>query len=363
METYGSALAPSIRQAIERDATLQTGGGLGGDQGKPTDTLLGSEQTLQAKEMKQGATYFQLQHMLCTKLSDALRYPLKPVNIVVMRLADQLPANVVRGMTHDHMRAYTSGSHKYHLSVPQYVSADLLTPTFRHMRIDPAGGGKNGDETSYAVTEMVNGTVYVRAVGAVTGGYDAVNLKALADAVAKWNPNLLDIEKNFGFGSFTQVLMPYLIAAGWVGRDSDTLKGGVVETFESTNKEQRIIETLEPIMGRGSLVICESVINDDWPSTERHPADKRQSFSLMFQLSKITRDPGCLAHDDRLDALAGSVAFWNKHLNQDSSKKEAEAKAAALAEKMRDPLNKRRYDRPQSGFARNAQGSTIRRRK
>lgn len=363
METYGANLAPSIRQAIERDPTLQTGGGIGGDQGKPTDTLLGSETTLQAKEMKQGATYFQLQHMLCTKLSDALRYPLKPVNIVVMRLASQLPANVVRGMTHDHMREYVSGSFKYHLSVPQYVSTDLLTPAFRHMRIDPAGGGKNGDETSYAVTEMVNGTVYVRAVGAVPGGYDAVNLQALAEVVAKWNPNLIDIEKNFGFGAFTQVLMPYLIKAGWSGQDGDGFKGGITETFEGTNKEQRIIETLEPIMGRGSLVICESVIQNDWPSTERHPADKRQTFSLIFQLAKITRDPGCLAHDDRLDALAGSVAFWTKHLNQDSGKKEAEARAAELAEKMRDPLNKRRYDRPQSNFTRTSGGSTIRRRR
>lgn len=363
MENYGSSLAPIIRSALTLNPQLQTGGGAAGDQGQPTDDVLMPEMSLQGKEAKQGPSFFQLQHMLCSKLSDAMKFPLKPINIIVMRLTEQHPANVVRGMTHDHVRDYTAGSLKYQLSVPQYVSQDLLTPTFRHMRIDPAGGGQNGDETGYAVTEMVNGTVYVRAVGAVPGGYDDANLQALADVVGKWNPNLIDIEKNFGFGAFTKVLMPYLVKAGWVGRDGQGLSGGIRETFESTNKEKRIIDTLEPIMGRGSLVICESIVQADWPSTERHPLDKRQSFCLMYQLAKISRDPGSLLHDDRLDALAGSVSFWINHLNQDSSKKEAEAKAAELAEKMRDPLNKRRYDRPAYGAGARAGGSTIRRRR
>lgn len=360
LENYGGLLAPAIRTALELDPSLQTGGGMGGDQGQPTDPLLMPEESLTAKEMKQGTSYFQLQHMLSTKMSDALKYPLKPINIILMRLADKHPANVVRGMTQDHIRDLAAGSLKYQMSSPQYVSTDLVEPAFRHMRIDPAGGGQNGDETSWAVTEMVNGTVYVRAVGAVPGGYDDVNLQAIADAVGKWNPNLIDIEKNFGYGAFTQVLMPYLIKAGWSGRDGQGLKGGIQETFEAVNKEKRIIDTLEPIMGRGSLVICESVIQADYPSTERHPLDKRQSYCLMTQLCKISREPGCLLHDDRLDALAGSVSFWTKHLSQDSSKREAEAKAAALAEQMKDPLNKRRYDRPT--MSRRGGGSTIRRR-
>lgn len=353
LDTYGSMLAPSIRSALERNPALQTGGGMAGDQGQPTDHLLGSEATLQAKEMKQGPSYFQLQHMLCTKLSDAMRYPLKPVQIVVMRLAQQLPLNVVRGMSHDHVRDYTSGSLKYQLTAPQYVSTDMVVPTFRHMRIDPAGGGKNGDETGYAVSEMVNGSVYVRTVGAVPGGFDDANLTRLAEEVAKWNPNVIDIEKNFGFGSFKTVLQPYLTKAGW--------SGGIIETFETTNKEQRIIETLEPIMGRGSLIFDESIVLDDWSTTERHPLDKRQTFSLMYQLSKITREAKCLLHDDRLDALAGTVGFWVSQLNQDSTKKEAEARQAELDRKMQDPLNKRRYDRPGSS-RKGARGSVIRRR-
>lgn len=354
LDNYGANLAPSIRAALERDPSLQTGHGLAGDQGAPTDPQLMPEDSLIGKEQKQGASFFQLQHMLSTKLSDELRYPLKPVAIVVMRLAERLPANVVRGMTHNEVRDFVSGSFKFQMTSPSYVSTDMLTPTFRHMRIDPAGGGKNGDETSYAVSEMVNGTVFIRAVGAVPGGYDDRNLTALAEVVAKWNPTVIDIEKNFGFGAFKQVFWPYLDRAGW--------SGGIVETFETGNKEARIIETLEPVMGRGSLVFCESVVQNDWPSTERHPMDKRQGFSLMFQLAKITRESGCLIHDDRLDALAGTVAFWVKQLNQDSAVKEQAARDAELAAKMADPFGKRRYDPPPRSVRNLARSSTIRRR-
>lgn len=350
MDNYGSNLAPYIRGAMELDPSLCDGGGLDGTQGQPTDPQLMHEESLQSKEMKQGPAFFQLQHMLSTKLSDALRYPLKPINLVVMRLGEKLPVSVVRGMSHDHVRDYTAGSLKVQLTTPQYVSQDVATPVMRHMRIDPAGGGKNGDETGFAVTEHLNGTVFARAVGGVPGGFDDKDLKELAQIVKKWNPDIIDIEKNFGYGAFKQVFLPYLAKIGWAG--------GINETFESTNKEQRIIDILEPIMGRGSLVIDEYIVLDDWTSTQRHPMDRRQTYCLMQQIAKITRDAKCLIHDDRLDALAGSVGYWIKQLNQDSQDREQEARLAALAEKMLDPFNKKRYQRPST----NSQRSVIRRR-
>lgn len=337
MENYGASLAPFIRGAMELDPDLCTGGGFDGSQGQPTDAQLMPEESLQAKEMKQGPAFFQLQHMLSTKLSDALRYPLKPIQMVVMRLGDKLPLNVVRGMSHEHVRDYQVGSLKVQLTTPQYVSQDVADPAMRHMRIDPAGGGKNGDETGYAVSEHLNGNVFLRTVGGVPGGFEDKDLKALAQIVKRWMPDVLDIEKNFGFGAFTKVFAPYLAAVGWAG--------AVNETFESTNKEQRIIDTLEPILGRGSLIIDESIVLDDWDSTQRHPMDKRQTYTFFQQVAKITRDPKCLVHDDRLDAVGGTVGFWIKMLDQDSSKREASARAAVLAAKMADPFNKTRYDR------------------
>lgn len=352
MGNYGSNLAPYIRGALELDPSLATGGGADGSQGQPTDAQLMPEASLVAKELKQGSAFFQLQHMLSTKLTDAMRYPLKPINLVVMRLGDTLPLNVVRGMSHDHVMDYQVGSLKVQMTKPQYVSQDVAKPAMRHMRIDPAGGGANGDETGYAVSEHLNGTVYVRKIGGVPGGFDDHVLKELAQHVKRWNPDVLDIEKNFGFGAFTKVFAPYLKAVGW--------EGAINETFESTNKEKRIIDILEPVMGRGSLVFDESVILDDWESTQRHALDKRQTYTLFQQLAKITREAKCLLHDDRLDALAGTVGFWTKLLDQSSANKEREAREAELAAKMADPFNYGRYERPGKSSGRSK--SVIRRR-
>lgn len=353
LDHYGDLLATSIRSRLEADYTLGTGGGIAGDQGQPTDPHLLGEEALQQKELKQGTAYFQLQHMLSTKMTDEMRYPLKPVNMIVMRLGEKLPINIVRGTSHEYRKLYMVGQTKIELSAPQYVSVETEKPAARVMRIDPAGGGKNGDETGYAVTEQLNGNVFIRKVGGVPGGYDRVNLDALVAVAARWKPDLIVVEKNFGHGSFTQVLLPLLREAG--------VMCSVEDVFESSQKELRIIETMEPIMGRGSLIIDEDVILEDWPSTSHHPADKRQLFTLFFQLTKITRDRGALVKDDRLDALAGAISYWIKALGQDAAQKEATAREEERKRWAADPLLHRRYDRP-AGYGRRGPNTTIPRR-
>jgi hypothetical protein len=41
---------------------------------------------------------------------------------------------------------------------------------------------------------------------------------------------------------------------------------------------------------------------------------------LFYQLSRITRERGSLAHDDRLDALAIAVAYWVEQMAADVNK-------------------------------------------
>src|SRR5690606_37885058 len=74
---YDGYLAPSLAEALDADPSLGTGGGPTGDRGQPTDPVLLDEDTLTKKEIDQGPAYFDLQHMLSTKLSDQDRYPLK----------------------------------------------------------------------------------------------------------------------------------------------------------------------------------------------------------------------------------------------------------------------------------------------
>lgn len=353
MDNYGQHLAPIIRKALELNPLLATGGGMDGQQGQAVDPQLLGEEQLLAKEQKQGVAYFQLQHMLSTKMTDALRYPLKPVNLIVMRLGDELPMHVVRGMSHEYIRDYQVGSLKVQLTSPQYVSQDVAKPALRHMKLDPAGGGANGDEIGYAVSEHLNGNVFLRAASGVPGGFEDAGLKELAQIVKRWNPDVLDIEKNFGHGAFTKVFIPYLKAVGW--------DGAIVEPWEGGRKEERICNTLEPIMGRGSLIIDESIVLTDWENTGRYAMDKRQAYCLFQQMAKITRDPKCLKHDDRLDAVEGTVRYWTQQLDQSSANREQQARDKIMAEKMADPFNYRRYARPNARPA-GVRGSVIRRR-
>lgn len=341
MESYGDMLAPSIIAAIERDGSLTMGCGLTGNRGKPTDPLLLNEETLCNKE-KQGAAYFQLQYMLCTAISDELRYPLKPKNLIVMRLNGRmLPTHVTRGMTPEYLRQYQSGNCKVMVSVPQEVSKDVATATHRRMRIDPAGGGANGDETAFAVVDQLNGNIFIRCIDAVPGGFDESALAKLAEIVAYWAPDVLDVEKNFGNGAFMTIILPLLRKAGWLGK--------VEETWEGGQKELRICDTLEPILGRGSLIVDESVLENDWPSTNWHEAAKRQLFSFLHQFTKITRDKGALVKDDRLDALAGAVYPLVAALAIDQLAAEKSAKDREYAQWLKDPRQSDRYNTPPVG--------------
>ena len=45
-----------------------------------------------------------------------------------------------------------------------------------------------------------------------------------------------------------------------------------------------------------------------------------QRYQLFFQLTRMTRDKGALAKNDRLDALAMAVAYWSKALAVETEK-------------------------------------------
>ena len=71
--------------------------------------------------------------------------------------------------------------------------------------------------------------------------------------------------------------------------------------------------THEPVMMRHKLIVNTSVIYDDYKVYEND-----QKYSLIYQLTRLTRDKGALAHDDRLDAVTMAVAFWLESLDRDA---------------------------------------------
>ena len=57
-------------------------------------------------------------------------------------------------------------------------------------------------------------------------------------------------------------------------------------------------------------------------------------FSLMYQLSHLTRGRGSLAHEDRLDALAIAVNYFNEQLTRDADISIAKRRAEALDQEL-----------------------------
>lgn len=326
---YGQFLAPLIRKRMQENPDLRSGGGPTGDRGQVTDPMLLPEEVLTKKEIDQGATYFQLQHMLDTRLSDAHRFPLKSDKLVFMQISEYTaPLEIFVQRSPATM---LSTPHTFYTKDTYYRAAAFGKEhgkfTGCHMAVDPSGSGS--DETAYAVTRFLAGRVFLVDFGAVSGGIDEPALDALTDAAKKWKPNCISIEKNFGDGALAAVWKPKLLREH---------RCEIQDVWASGQKELRIIDVLEPVIGSGRLVIDESLLARDVELCERYPLEKRGSYSFFYQLSRITREKHSLKHDDRLDAVAWSVKHWTEALAQDSLKIANQQRRKAWAERMKNPL-------------------------
>lgn len=349
LDAYGDMLAPYIKRKLTLNPALAFGGGMLGDQGRAVDDRL-NEEVLQKKELDQGPSYFQLQHMLNTRLTDELRYPLKLEQIVVMRLHGShdpskpayYPLTVARGFGGNSLLPFSvhNLAFKLNSALPQ-EKPDVSKLQGVIMYVDPAGGGKNGDETAYAVTGFLNGNIFLLACGGLPGGYSTAVMQRLAEIAGKWQVERVIVEKNMGYGAFSAVWLPILRAVHQCAIDEDMVHG---------QKELRIIETLEPVISRGSLIVNEEVVEEDRSTSAVHPPAKRSLFSLFHQLSKLTRDKGSLFHDDRADALEGAVRYWVRLLAIDQDHAVQRQREREFQESIADPLHHRRHDHPSQGW-------------
>jgi len=268
---------------------------------KPTDSRF-TEEDLYQRELSYGRSGFKLQFMLDTTLSDAEKYPLKTSDLIVTDLdytqaagklmwssnnnniIDDLP-NI--GFTGDvFYRPNNEGDYvEYEGSV---------------LAIDPSGRG--ADEMGYAVVNHLMGRIYVPHFGGMKGGYEEKNLIKLSEIAKEYKVNKVVIESNFGDGMFTSLLSPVLNAIYPVSID---------EIRNNIQKEQRIIDTLEPLMNQHRLVMDYSAIKQDIEYGLAEPSNIY--YSLVYQATHITRERNSLAHDDRLDALTLGVQYWNDY--------------------------------------------------
>lgn len=304
---YNGELAPSIMDLMDR-----------GLSGRPTDPTRFTDEDLLEREMSYGRAGFLLQFMLDTSLADAEKYPLKTADLIVMNLlTDRAPIAVSYGSStelqlKDLPNVGFSGDRYYR---PLYVDKEWSPYEGTMMFIDPSGRGK--DETGYAVVKQLHGFLFVTAAGGFKGGYDDVTLMKLALVAKDHKVNYIQIEPNFGDGMFLKIFTPVLKAVHpCMCEDSKRAMA---------QKEKRIIDTLEPVLNRHRLVMCRSVIEDDLKTVEEDP-----KYSLLYQLTHITKDRGALKHDDRLDSLAGAVAYWLDAMAKDEKESQDAYKEAQL---------------------------------
>lgn len=331
MFKYEGKLSKKIREDLEADPTLQTGGGAYKDRGKPTDPVLHNERALQMFEQKIGPSAFQLQYMLDTAMVDQNRCPLKTEHLLLIPapIHEVVPARVVKDMTLGNYIEKQVGNKRYSFSqlspsVTEYSKLETIL-----MYIDPAGGGTTScDETAYTVLGLCNSNLFILASGGFTGGYDSDTLSSLSHIAKEYNVHAVCIEDNYGHGAFRQILTPIL-----QGIHTCAIKG----VYISDNKLRRIISVLEPVMARGSLLISEKVIEKESSGINDSGFAYNEAYSLLYQLKNATRDSGSLSHDDRLDSLAGAVSQVLELLQVDQDLAFKEDQRAKWVEEMVDP--------------------------
>ena len=305
-ERYGDSLAPFIVE------------GVGDTPGKPTDPRRFSEIDLIEREASYGRSQFALQFQLDTTLSDMQRYPLKLGDMMVMELKDHAPEKLVWSSGAEYritdLPAVGFSGDYYHR--PAFITGDWLPFTGVVMHIDPSGRG--ADETAYAIVAHLNGNLFLLEVGAYTDGYSEVVLEGLAKAAKRHKVQVIQLEDQFGQGMLESLLQPYL----------QVHHPCLIEPVRSNvQKERRIINALEPVLNQHRLVVNRSVVENDVKTRDGVADETSLSYQLMHQLTHITVDRQSLAHDDRLDAVAGAIQYWNESLAIDEDRAIKERRA------------------------------------
>lgn len=165
--------------------------------------------------------------------------------------------------------------------------------------------------------------------GGYRDGYSDKTLEALAKKAKQWKVQTVVFESNFGDGMFGKVFSPVLLKYHPATLEEIRARG---------MKERRICDTLEPVLASHRLVIHDDVIRQDYQTARDSDGKHDVRYSLFYQLTRITREKGALAHDDRLDALALGVEFLRESMQLDSHKVEAEVMEAFLEAHMEKPL-------------------------
>jgi hypothetical protein len=294
---YEGLLAPQLQSDLDNGAKAW----------EVTDPDRFDDDDLLEREASMGRSNFLLQFMLDTSLSDAEKFPLKMADLVVTSVnPTTAPDDIIwcsdpRNVLKDLPTVGLPGDYFYS---PMQLYGDWNPYAETICSVDPSGRGS--DETTAAYISQRNGFLYVQEMRAYRDGYSDKTLLDILRGCKKFKATKLVIESNFGDGIVAELFKKHLQQIKY-GMDIEEVRATV-------RKEDRIIDTLEPVMNQHRLVIDKSVIDWDYNSNPDEAPEKRLQYMLFYQMSRMCREKGAVKHDDRIDCLAQGVKYFTDAL-------------------------------------------------
>ncbi len=293
LANYEGLIAPQLQEDIDT----------GSEKWAVTDPDRFNDEDLIEREAAMGRSNFMLQFMLDTSLSDAEKFPLKMADLIVTSVnPSTAPDSIVwcsdpRNIIRDAPTVGLPGDYFYS---PMQLQGDWDSYQETICSVDPSGRGS--DETAAAYISQRNGFLYLHEMRAYRDGYSDNTLLDILKGCRKFNVTKLVIETNFGDGIVAELFKKHLV---------QTKQGIDVEEVRATvRKEQRIIDTLEPVLNQHRLVVDRSVIDWDYNSNKDAAPESRLLYMLFYQMSRMCREKGAVKHDDRLDCLSQGVQYF-----------------------------------------------------
>jgi len=259
------------------------------------------------REASMGRSNFMLQFQLDTTLSDAEKFPLKCSDLVITSVNPTTapdavvwcsdPQNVIKDLP-------TVGLPGDYFYSPMQLVGEWTPYTETICSVDPSGRGT--DETTAAFISQKNGFLYLHEMRAYRDGYSDNTLLDILRGCKKFNVTKLVIETNFGDGMVQELFRKHL---------QQTKQAiDIEEVRANVRKEDRIIDSLEPVLNQHRLIVDRKVIEWDFKSNPDEAPENRLMYMLFYQMSRMCREKGAVKHDDRIDCLAQGVKYFTDAL-------------------------------------------------
>jgi len=295
---YEGLIAPQLQEDIDNGAAPW----------EPTDPDRFDNEDLQEREASMGRSNYMLQFQLDTTLSDAEKFPLKMSDLIITSVnPSKAPDNIIwcsdpKNLLKDLPTVGLPGDYFYS---PMQLQGEWTEYSETICAVDPSGRGT--DETAACYLSQKNGLIYLHEMRAYRDGYSDNTLLDILKGCKKYNAKTLVVETNFGDGIVSELFKKHL---------QQTKQNIFVdEVRANVRKEDRIIDSLEPVLNQHRLVVDRGVVEWDYSSNQDSAPESRLLYMLFYQMSRMCRMKFAVKHDDRLDCLAMGVKYFTDALS------------------------------------------------